>query len=119
MRDYQQLEVWQRSHQLTLKVYTLTKAFPKEELFGLISQMRRAGVSIPTNIAEGCGRDSPSDFRCFLVIATGSCSELHSQILLCKDLHYLDESLCKELLDETAQIRKMLHRYAEKLKTDC
>lgn len=118
MRDFQQLEIWQRSHQLTLNIYTRTQVFPKEELFGLTSQMRRSAASIPTNIAEGCGLDSSSDFRRFLIIAAGSISELQYQLILCKDLRYLNETVFKELLDETSQIRKMLHRFAEKLKAD-
>ena len=118
MRNYQQLEIWQRSHQLTLKIYTVSKAFPREEVFGLSSQMRRAAASVPTNIAEGCGRDSSSELRRFLVISAGSISELHYQILLAKDLAYISDTIFKELLDETEQIRKMLHRYAEKLKAD-
>lgn len=106
MRDFQQLEVWQRSHQLTLNICTRTQVFPKKELFGLTSQMRRSAASIPTNIAEGCGRDSSSDFRRFLIIAAGSIFELQYQLILCKDLRCLNETVFKELLDETSQIRK-------------
>ena len=118
MRDFQQLEIWQRSHQLTLKVYSATKTFPKEELYGLTSQMRRSASSIPTNIAEGCGRDSTSELKRFLVIAAGSCSELQYQFILSKDLNYLSETLFKELFDEIVQIRKMIHAYSENLKAD-
>ena len=68
MRDFLQLEIWQRSHQLTLRVYTLTQSFPKEEIYGLTSQMRRSSYSIPTNIAEGCGRNSTAELNNFLLL---------------------------------------------------
>ncbi|MFT3911700.1 MAG: four helix bundle protein [Ferruginibacter sp.] len=115
MRDYQQFAFWQRSHQLTLRIYKATKTFPKEEIYGLVSQMRRSSSSVPTNIAEGCGRFSNAELKRFLVIAAGSISELHYQLILSKDLGYLSEILFKELIDETTQIRKMIHRYCEKL----
>ncbi len=118
MRDYQQLEIWQRSHKLTLKVYTVTQSFPREEFYGLVSQMRRSASSIPTNIAEGCGRDSPTELKRFLIIAAGSSSELQYQFLLSKDLSYINDSLFKELLDEIIQIRKMIYTYCERLKAD-
>jgi four helix bundle protein len=77
MRDFKQLAFWKRSHALTLKIYSLTASnFPKEEIFGLTSQMRRSSSSVPTNIAEGCGRNSNPNFRRFLIISTGSASEL-------------------------------------------
>lgn len=88
MRDFQQLEFWQRSHRLTLQVYHLTKSFPKEEVYGLASQMRRSASSIPTNIAEGCGRHS-TELKRFLIIAAGSTSELQYQFILSKDLGYI------------------------------
>ncbi|MEO8770395.1 MAG: four helix bundle protein [Ferruginibacter sp.] len=115
MRDYQQFSFWQRNHQLTLKIYQATKLFPKEEIYGLVSQMRRSSSSVPTNIAEGCGRFSNAELKRFLTIAAGSISELNYQLILSKDLHYLSETLFKELHDETIQIRKMIHRYCEKL----
>ena len=115
MRDFQQLEIWQRSHQLTLKVYTITQSFPKEELYGITSQMRRSSSSIPTNIAEGCGRNSAAELKRFLAIAAGSSSELQYQLLLSKDFHYLTDSIFKELHDEVIQIRKMIYSYSEKL----
>ena len=118
MRDFLQLEIWQRSHQLTLRVYTLTQSFPKEEMYGLISQMRRSSSSIPTNIAEGCGRNSTAELNKFFVIAAGSSSELQYQFILSKDLKYLNETLFKELLDEVIQIRKMIYRYCSKLKAE-
>jgi four helix bundle protein len=118
MRNFQQLEIWQRSHQLTLRVYNITQSFPKEEVYGLTSQMRRSSSSVPTNIAEGCGRNSSLELNRFLVIAAGSLSELQYQFILSKDLKYLNEPIFKELFDETTQIRKMIHSYCEKLKAD-
>lgn len=118
MRDFQQLEIWQRSHSLTLKIYSVTKAFPKEETYGLISQMRRSAASIPTNIAEGCGRNSIVELKRFLTIAAGSSSELQYQFILSKDLNYINETLFKELFDEISQIRRMIFGYSEKLKAE-
>lgn len=119
MRDYQHLEIWQRSHKLTLKIYSITQAFPKEELYGLVSQMRRSVSSVPTNIAEGCGRESIAELKRFLTIAAGSSSELQYQFILSKDLNYIDETLFKELFDEIPQIRRMFYSYSERLKADC
>ena len=116
MRNFQQLEFWQRSHQLTLQVYSLTKSFPKEEIYGLTSQMRRSSSSIPTNIAEGCGRHSSTELKRFLIIAAGSTSELQYQFILSKDLGYMTETIFKELSDEISQIRKMIFSYCERLK---
>ncbi len=76
MKDYRKLLVWEKSHQLTLDVYKALVTFPKEEIFGLASQMKRSSASIPTNIAEGCGRNTEKDFSRFLVIAFGSANEL-------------------------------------------
>ena len=118
MRDFQQLEFWQRSHKLTLQVYHLTRSFPKEEIYGLISQMRRSASSVSTNIAEGCGRNSSAELKRFLVIAAGSTSELQYQFILSKDLGYITQSIFKELFDEISQIRKMIYSYCERLKAD-
>jgi four helix bundle protein len=118
MRDFQQLEFWQRIHKLTLQVYKITKSFPKEEVYGLISQMRRSASSIPTNIAEGCGRNSSTELKRFVVIAAGSTSELQYQFILSKDLGYIPDPVFKELLSEISQIRKMIYSYCERLSTD-
>jgi four helix bundle protein len=118
MRDFQQLEIWQKSHQLTLRVYAITQSFPKEETYGLIAQMRRSSSSSPTNIAEGCGRNSSVELNRFLVIAAGSLSELQYQCILSKDLKFLSESIFKELSDEITQICKMIYSYSAKLKAD-
>jgi four helix bundle protein len=115
MRDFSELSIWQKSHLLTLQVYSVTQAFPKDELFGLTSQMRRSSSSIPTNIAEGCGRNSNPELKRFLVISTGSCSELQYQLILSKDLKYIDEHLYKELVDKVIEIRKMIYSFIQSL----
>jgi four helix bundle protein len=111
MRNFQDLSIWAKSHFLTLKIYSATQSFPKEEMFGLISQMRRSSSSIPTNIAEGCGRNSNPDFKRFLTIATGSSSELEYQLILARDLKYLPEIVFKELENELIEIRKMIYSF--------
>ena len=115
MRNFQELSIWVKSHSLTLKIYSATKSFPKEEIFGLTSQMRRSSSSIPTNIAEGCGRNSNPDFKRFLTIATGSSSELEYQLILSRDLKYLSESVFKELEKEIIEIRKMIHSFIKNI----
>ena len=84
MKDFRQLKVWEKSHQLALAIYKVTKEFPKEELYGLTSQIRRASMSIPTNIAEGCGRNTDADFARFLQMAMGSASETEYQLILAR-----------------------------------
>ncbi len=103
------------SHDLTLRIYHVTLSFPKEELFGLKSQMRRSSSTIPTNIAEGCGRNSKGDFKRFLTIASGSCSELEYQLILAKDLLYLNEINFQEISKIVIQLRKMIYSYSSKL----
>lgn len=117
MRDFHKLIIWQRSHQLTLAVYRISKSFPKEEIFGLTSQMRRAVSSIPTNIAEGCGRASNKDFAHFLQIAIGSATEVEYQLLLAHDINYINDDDYKALTDETVVVRKMIIKYQSELKS--
>ena len=116
MRDFHKLGIWQRSHQLTLDVYKVSKSFPKDELFGLTSQIRRAASSIPTNIAEGCGRASNKDFAHFLQIAIGSASEVEYELLLAHDLEYINDEAFNKLTSETIAIRKMIIKYQSELK---
>ena len=89
MKDFRQLKVWEKSHQLALAIYKSTKEFPKEEVYGLTSQIRHASMSIPTNIAEGCGRNTDKEFARFLQIAMGSASEAEYQLILARDLNFL------------------------------
>jgi four helix bundle protein len=116
MLDYRSLQVWRRSHQLTLMLYALTKSYPREELFGLVSQMRRAAASVPTNIAEGCGRNSDAELSRFLSIASGSASELDYQLLLSRELHYLSAEQWQHAAQELTEIRKMLTQFILTLK---
>jgi four helix bundle protein len=115
MRDFRKYNVWEQSHKLTLEIYLVTKEFPSEEKFGLISQMRRSCASIPTNIAEGCGKSSEKDFARFLGIAFGSASELEYQILLSRDLLFLNPEKHDILYDEIISIKKQLYSLIQKL----
>ena len=117
MRDFHKLKAWERAHHLTLRVYLTTQDFPREELYGLTSQMRRSSASIPTNIAEGCGRESKAETVQFFNMATGSSSELEYQLLLAHDLHY-DEDNYLALSSELIDVRRMLFSFIQKLKTD-
>lgn len=115
MRNFRELSIWSKSHLFTLKIYSITKKYPKEEMFGIVSQMRPSASSIPTNIAEGCGRNSNPDFKRFLVMASGSSSELEYQLILSKDLEYLSEFSFKELETGLIEIRKMIHSFIKNL----
>jgi four helix bundle protein len=113
---YQDLQIWQRSHQLTLAVYGATLAFPQQELYGLTSQMRRASASIAANIAEGCGRKSDTELARFLRISLGSANELHSHLRLARDLGFLDEARHVSLSDEALALQRMLATFIQRLK---
>ena len=115
MRDFRGLKVWQKAHNLTLLVYRTTVGFPKEELYGLTSQIRRSCESIPANIAEGCGRTGTSDFARFLKIAAGSASELDYHLLLARDLHLLNETDYNRLGNDVTEVKRMLTGLLQKL----
>ena len=108
MQRFTDLKVWQRSHLLALAIYRITKAFPGDERFGLTSQLRRAAVSIPTNIAEGSKRRHNPDFARFLNIAEGSLAETEYPLLLSRDLGHSGPR-CEPLLEDCAEIARMLH----------
>src|SRR5271157_5754861 len=108
MKDFRTLKVWDRAHQLALSTYRLTRGFPKEELYGLTSQMRRCSASIPANIAEGCGRRGNGEFHRFLRIAMGSASELEYHLLLSHDLGFLGRESFDVLTPQVQEIKKML-----------
>jgi four helix bundle protein len=108
MKDFRTLQVWQKSHFLTVELYKETKNFPKDELYGVTSQLRRAIFSIPTNLAEGCGRGSDKDFSRFVQIALGSASEAEYLILLCGDLNYLNKDSADKFIELVNEIKKML-----------
>jgi len=116
MRDYKNYTVWKDGHQLTLIIYKLTMMFPKEELFGITSQLRRAVTSIPTNIAEGSGRESDADFRRFLVIAHGSATEVEYLIFLSEELNYISKEDFELCNDRVVILRKQLRKFIDKLK---
>lgn len=115
MSNHKELLVWQSAMELVEKIYTLTRDFPKEERFGLIAQMRRASVSIPSNIAEGAGRNSKRYFSNFLNFARGSTCELETQILIACKLGYLSSEKTKELNIHVIRIQKMIYRLIESL----
>ena len=118
MRNFKKLQVWERSHDLTLRIYELTSQFPREEIYGLTSQIRRACASIPTNIAEGCGRETSADFARFLQIAMGSASETEYLILLTRDLKYINANQYVALTDAIVRVKKMLTSLLKRLRTD-
>ena len=118
MKDFRQLKVWEKAHQLALSIYKATKLFPKEELYGLTSQIRRASMSIPTNIAEGCGRKTDADFARFLQIAMGSASETEYQLLLSHDLEFLSKEDYEKLNNDVTEIKRMLTSFMQTLRAD-
>ena len=116
MQDFQKLNVWKKSHLLTIDVYAATRNFPKDELYGLTSQTRRSAASIPANIAEGCGRDGGGDLARFLQIALGSASELEYHFLLARDLEFLDGESWRELTSKVCEIKQMLTSLIRKVR---
>ena len=108
LRNYKELKVWQKAYQLCLEIYKITKTFPKEERYGLISQIRRASVSVPSNIAEGYGRRTTGEYIQALYIAYGSNCELETQILLSGDLGFMNAENSEELLKDVGNIERML-----------
>lgn len=106
--SFTQLIVWQKGHKFALDIYAITKDFPKEELFGLTSQIRRAVVSITSNIAEGFGRQSYKDKARFYILAFGSLTEVQNQLLLARDLNYLEKTKFNQLWENSIEIQKML-----------
>lgn len=119
MRDFRELKVWEKAHNFTLKIYTITNKFPSDERFGLTAQLRRAAASIPINISEGCGRDSERELARFLSIAAGSASEAEYQILLARDLKYMLDETYKDLDQQVNELKKMLNSFIQKLTANC
>jgi four helix bundle protein len=117
LKNYKELKVWQKSYQLCIETYTITKAFPKDERYGLTSQIRRAAVSVPSNIAEGYGRKTTPEYMRSLYIAYGSNCELETQILLSGDLGYIkDKDINKKLLEKIGEVERMLKALIKSLK---
>jgi four helix bundle protein len=117
MRNYRDLQVWQKGHKLALAVYRTTQAFPKEERFGLTSQVRCAASSIPANLAEGCGRRSDAEMARFVQIAMGSGAELSYHLLLCCDLGILGSGEFSHLTSDLDEVMKMLSALSVRLKS--
>ena len=115
MKDFRDLQVWHKAHSLALDSYRLTNGFPKREMFGLTSQIRRAAVSIAANIAEGCGKRGNAEFQRFLNIATGSASELEYHFLLAHDLQLFDESAYRRLNGAVVEVKRMLSTLSRKV----
>ena len=118
MKDFHELKVWQKAHQLTLAVYQVTTGFPPEEQFGLTSQLRRCSASIPANLAEGCGRSGDAEFARFCSIAMGSASELEYHLLLAKDLNLIKPKDHAELSQRATELKRMLTALNQKLRAD-
>lgn len=118
MKDFRHLKVWDKAHRLTLEVYKASDRFPRQELFGLSSQMRRCSASIGANIAEGCGKRGNNEFQRFLQIASGSASELDYHVLLARDLGFLQEAEYRRLAVQLAELRKMVTSLLQKVERD-
>jgi four helix bundle protein len=117
MRNFREINVWEKSHQLTLAIYKVTQAFPVEERYGLTGQMRRASASIPANIAEGCGRTGDAELRRFMQISMGSASELEYHLVLAYDLGYLDQDAYQQLNTQTVEVKRMLASFIKRLRS--
>ena len=115
-RDYRSLTVWQKAMDMVTEIYRLTQRFPKEEVYGLTSQLRRAAVSVPSNIAEGQGRLTRGEFRQFLGHAKGSLAEIDTQLLIAHELGYLADTNC--ILEKTAEVGRLLNGLLNSLATD-
>lgn len=107
MNNYKELKIWQKSVDLAVKIYDLTRDFPKEELYGLTSQLRRSALSIPSNIAEGSGRNSKKDFNNFLGISNGSSCELETQLIIAQRISFIDTNALETMQQEIAEIQRM------------
>ena len=115
IKSFKDLDVWKKSMKLAKSVYNLTNAFPKDELYGLTNQMRRAAVSIPSNIAEGYARRSASSYRHFLLIASGSKCELETQILLSIGIGYVNSDVTSDIMHLLEDVGRMLNMLIYKL----
>lgn len=118
MQDFRRLEVWQRSHRLTLAIYEVSRGFPREEQFGLTAQLRRAALSIESNLAEGSSRGSDPDFKRFVQMGIGSASEVECQLLLALDLKLISGATHAGLEKEVQQVKRMLIRLSQRLQAN-
>ena len=117
MIDYKKYKVWQKSHALVLNIYNLTSSFPDLEKFNLVTKINRAATSIPTKIAEGCGRETQKELLRFLYISSGSAHELEYLIILSRDLNYLQSNSAEAILSDIIEIKKMLASLIRKIKS--
>jgi len=115
VKDFRQLKVWQKSHELVLELYSITASFPRAEAYGLTAQIRRAAASIPSNLAEGCGRNGDAELARFCLIARGSASELEYHLLLARDLKLIKPDDYEKLAQQTTEIKRMLTVFVQKL----
>ena len=115
MRDFHQVKVWAKAHRLVLNVYRATQRFPSEERFGLTLQLRRAAVSVPSNIAEGCGRSGERELAHFMNIAAGSISEVEYQLILARDLGYVPHDSYNQLNEQVNEVKRMLNSFLQQL----
>lgn len=115
IRDFRDLNVWQLGKELVIDIYQLTGNFPREEIYGLVAQVRRAAVSIPSNIAEGFSREHNKDYRRFLFIALGSCAEVETQIEIAHTLDYLSETEHHDMLEKINHESRMLWNLIKRL----
>ena len=116
MKTFRDLFIWQKAMVLVTNTYQLTQNFPKEEVFGLTSQIRRSAISIPSNIAEGFGRDGNKEFYRFINIAIGSLFEFQTQIEIAKNINYITEEEFKKIFEETRELEAMMISFSKKLK---
>jgi four helix bundle protein len=115
VRDFKQLDVWQKAHSLVLDIYRHTRSFPAEERYALTAHLLRSATSVPSNIAEGCGRDTETELARFLSIAAGSASETEYQLLLARDLGYLSEQHHLDLDTRANEAKRMLNTFIQRL----
>ena len=118
MSNFRNLLIWQKSMVLVTKIYTVTNNFPKEEVFGLTSQIKRSAISIPSNIAEGLGRESSQELLRFLKISIGSLFELQTQLEIAKNIIYLDEETFNNLYEDTRELERMIVSFTNKIKNN-
>jgi len=119
MRNFHELKVWEKAHRLVLAIYQLTLRFPADERFGLTLQIRRAAVSVPSNIAEGCGRSGERELARFLSIAAGSMSEVEYQLLFAHDLGYVNKETYRKLAQQVNEVKRMLNAFIQQLTANC
>ncbi|NJN43218.1 MAG: four helix bundle protein [Flammeovirgaceae bacterium] len=118
MKDYRNLKVWERAHQVALRVYSITKAFPKEEQYNLTSQLRRSAISIPTNIVEGSAKFTDKDFANYLQISLGSTHEVEYLLFFCQELELIDAKQIDPLVKEVGEVKAMLISLIKKVRSN-